>query len=125
MGSGDNLESRLQALAKILDKRVTLTEPPRRSEDDAVPPVDGTETAAQQEGVVLDQLPTQRREAPPQVPQTVPSLVLERQAFDCSNFHVGQPEDENFDFCPWVVVQSYPDFYIGKANRPRVGSPYN
>lgn len=39
---------------------------------------------------------------------------------DCSNFITGEPAEETIDFCSWRVIQTYPDYFIGKANRPRV-----
>ncbi|PTB64273.1 hypothetical protein BBK36DRAFT_1124307 [Trichoderma citrinoviride] len=42
---------------------------------------------------------------------------------DCSKFVVGEPADESISFCSWKVVETYPDQFIGKANRPRA-KPY-
>ncbi|KAF4983219.1 hypothetical protein FZEAL_1322 [Fusarium zealandicum] len=44
-------------------------------------------------------------------------------AFDCSSFRVGEPLDKSFKFCPLKVMVSYPERFIGKANRPRA-KPY-
>jgi hypothetical protein len=41
-------------------------------------------------------------------------------SLDCSKFSTGEPAEETIDFCSWRVIQTYPDHFIGKANRPRV-----
>ena len=45
---------------------------------------------------------------------------LFKKPFDCSNFLVGEPLDEQIDFCLWKAAVAYPEQYIGKANKPRV-----
>ncbi|KAF4438468.1 ATP-dependent DNA helicase 2 subunit 2 [Fusarium austroafricanum] len=40
-------------------------------------------------------------------------------AFDNSKFRIGQTVDKNFAFCPFKVVVSYPERFIGKVNKPR------
>lgn len=52
--------------------------------------------------------------------QPEPLVDYESHAFDCSKLYVSKPVHQDFDFCPWKVVESYPDFFIGKTNRPRV-----
>lgn len=41
-------------------------------------------------------------------------------AFDNSKYIIGQPVEENIEFCPWQVVSYYPNNYVGKTNRPHV-----
>lgn len=41
-------------------------------------------------------------------------------AFDNAAFRIGQPVHKDFAFCPFKVVVSYPERFIGKANKPRV-----
>lgn len=50
----------------------------------------------------------------------LPSLA----ELDCSNFITGEPAEESIDFCSWRVIQTYPDHFIGKANRPRVRAEF-
>lgn len=35
---------------------------------------------------------------------------------------VGEEASKSMDLCPWRMVQGYPDWFIGKANTPRVSS---
>ncbi|KAK5990008.1 Good for full DBP5 activity 2-like protein [Cladobotryum mycophilum] len=62
-------------------------------------------------------------EAPEQPVKTAPRTVVEESPFippfDCSNFQVGESLEDNIDFCSWKIVQSYPEHFIGKANKPR------
>lgn len=39
---------------------------------------------------------------------------------DCGEFRVGQPTNQDVDFCSWDVILTYPSLFIGKANKPRV-----
>ena len=43
-------------------------------------------------------------------------------AYDRSNYVVGEPIAADVDFCPWKVVTTYPQNFIGKTNRPHVSS---
>ena len=36
---------------------------------------------------------------------------------------LGQEAPEDMKFCPWRMVTYYPDWFIGKANTPRVSPP--
>jgi hypothetical protein len=47
------------------------------------------------------------------------------QALDYSTFHIGEPVAEDVCFCSWNLVVGYPERYIGKASKPRVGSLSN
>ncbi|KAM0436789.1 hypothetical protein ACHAPT_002500 [Fusarium lateritium] len=49
---------------------------------------------------------------------------MKKEIFDCSRFHVGEPvDDPSFEFCPFKVVLTYPERFIGKTNRPKA-KPY-
>ena len=41
-------------------------------------------------------------------------------AFDASRFQIGEPLDEDAEFCPWGVIQGYPYNFVGRTNRPHV-----
>jgi hypothetical protein len=43
-----------------------------------------------------------------------------KKAFDNTDFRIGQPVHKDFLFCPFKVVVSYPERFIGKVNKPRV-----
>ncbi|KAF4121182.1 good for full dbp5 protein 2 [Geosmithia morbida] len=42
---------------------------------------------------------------------------------DGTNFKVGEPVDERLALCPWHNVQSYPNCFVGKANKTDNFSP--
>jgi hypothetical protein len=35
---------------------------------------------------------------------------------------IGAEAKSNLQFCPWKMVVTYPDLFIGKANRPKVSA---
>lgn len=39
---------------------------------------------------------------------------------DCSACKVGEPMSEDIAYCPWNLVRSYPERFIGKTNKPLV-----
>ena len=43
-------------------------------------------------------------------------------AYDCDGYVVGEPVSADVVFCPWKIAESYPDHFIGKTNRPHVGT---
>ncbi|RGP75616.1 qde-2-interacting protein [Fusarium sporotrichioides] len=43
-----------------------------------------------------------------------------KKAFDNTGFRIGQPVHKDSAFCPFKVVVSYPERFIGKVNKPRV-----
>lgn len=49
------------------------------------------------------------------------AVALDTPLLDVASLRAGEPTSKDVDFCPWNTVLSYPDQFIGKGNRPRVG----
>lgn len=125
------LAARLELLGNMLGERITMIARPHTPDNEvAAPLVDPENDLPQEGGRAPSQTPNESGDALPEkivstdsVPipaQTFQPLNYVVQAFDCSQFHVGEPQNERFEFCPWSVIQSYPDCFIGNTNRRRV-----
>ena len=129
--SGSDL--RLDLLQEILGKKVTLRDPFDLSPEDTILAPEllsganmeweqwqTKDDAASQGSNAWNQEPPAKREQQPilHFDQEVPSV---RAAHDCSSLRVGEVLSKEITFSPWKTILAYPDNFIGKGNRPRVG----
>ena len=59
----------------------------------------------------------------PDMPRRKLELIVNADASlvaSMENLVVGEGAPKDMDFCPWRMVQHYPDWFIGKVNTPRV-----
>ncbi|KAL2107769.1 hypothetical protein VUR80DRAFT_4758 [Thermomyces stellatus] len=60
-------------------------------------------------------------EVPKQEPGSTADTTADSVAF-MADLVIGEEAPRDMSFCPWRMVQHYPDWFIGKANTPRVSS---
>lgn len=121
-----DLEARLAKLADIFGTTVVLGEPQElKDEDPEVMPISSpqnwaTNTSAENEGA-QDKAASEADNAPVkfQLHDVGPRPCTDG-AFDSSKFMIGEPTDDDMEFCPWKVITEYPEHFIGKTNRPHV-----
>ena len=59
------------------------------------------------------------------IPKQEPGFAADADAdlvASMADLAIGEEAPKRMDFCPWRMVQNYPDWFIGKANAPRVSS---
>lgn len=125
------LHAQLAILQQLLGNGVRLEERPR-DEEDCNENSDKTvgEGADKNYGGMMER---QRQATREQISQTVQQQEAntyaarrheltekKTKAFDNSEFRICQAVSEDFSFCPFKVVVSYPERFVGKANKPRV-----
>lgn len=125
------LHAQLAILQQLLGNGVRLEERPR-DEEDCNENSDKTvgEGADNNYGGMMER---QRQATREQISQTVQQQEAntyaarrhelaekKTKAFDNSEFRICQAVSEDFIFCPFKVVVSYPERFVGKANKPRV-----
>ncbi|KAI5465547.1 hypothetical protein BGZ63DRAFT_437148 [Mariannaea sp. PMI_226] len=114
-----DLATRLEKLEILLGKPVCLAEPKegdlqlRHDERSECDSSDALQSAPAQDSLQCTKEPH----------ESSTRAAKHEQAFDCSNFHPGEPVDEEFCFCPLKVMVRYPEHFIGKTNKPRA-KPY-
>lgn len=60
-----------------------------------------------------------------EIPKQEPSFAADADSdfvAPMADLMVGEEAPKSMDFCPWRMVQNYPDWFIGKTNTPRVSS---
>jgi hypothetical protein len=126
------LDAQLAKLQQLLGNGVKLEERPRDEKED----YDETSDNSVGEGAdnnYVEMMERQRQATREQISQTVQQqeantyaarrLELaekKKKAFDNSKFRICQSVSKDFTFCPLKVVVSYPERFVGKANKPRV-----
>lgn len=117
----NQLQSRLERLGLVLEKRVNL----RESTEDSNSSHDSKDDAKTKQSDIDDtHLPAEH--APILESQVEGSpwgeepVLLKARPFDDFKLKPGEQVDEIMDFCPWKMVKAYLYNYIGNTNRPRV-----
>lgn len=127
--AGSKVEKDLKMLSELLHQQVSLLEHP--DEDD-------TSSSEPNETAALVHTNTPSTEAPgssshrSRPVQGDGPVKFEKDefapraktsgAYDCDGYVVGEPVSADVVFCPWKIAESYPDHFIGKTNRPHVGT---
>nr|RBR01448.1 hypothetical protein FVER53263_05385 [Fusarium verticillioides] len=125
------LDAQLAKLQLLLGNGVKLEERPRDQEED----YDETSDNSVGEGAdnnYTEMMERQRQATREQISQTIQQQEVntyaarrlelaekKKKAFDNSKFRIFQSVSKDFTFCPFKVVVSYPERFVGKANKPR------
>jgi hypothetical protein len=130
------LDAQLVKLQQLLGNGVKLEERPKDEDDD-------DETSDNLVGQGDDNsyggmMERQRQVTREQIAQTVQQQEAntyaarrrelaekKAKAFDNSKFRICQTVSKDFAFCPFKVVISYPERFVGKVNKPRVRIPFS
>ncbi|KAF9774796.1 hypothetical protein IL306_007170 [Fusarium sp. DS 682] len=125
-----SLDATLEKLQQLLGNGVKLEEHPKDAGDDS-------DTSNNSVGQGVDSnhgwmMEHQRQVTREQIAQTVQRQEAnayatrrreladkKAKAFDNSKFRIGQTVPNGFAFCPFKVVISYPERFVGKVNKPR------
>lgn len=125
-----DLNDRLEKLQWLLGKGVKLVDKPQDDEQD-----DSNKNSNSSHGMSTseqwmeeqklaarkDNLATlQQLQADAYATKKAEIAAKKAEAFDNFKFRIGEPVDEDFAFCPFKIVVSYPERFIGKINKPRV-----
>ncbi|KAJ4229892.1 hypothetical protein NW759_003258 [Fusarium solani] len=119
-----DLEERLERLRQVLGQEVKMAERKKDTEkEEGV-----SQVKSGNDRCVLDDDWSNHRPSTGQDRDHTTSAVddlarekMKNEAFDCSEFRVGEPVDNPaFEFCPFKIVLTYPERFIGKMNRPKV-----
>ncbi|KAH7170293.1 hypothetical protein EDB81DRAFT_774995 [Dactylonectria macrodidyma] len=119
-----SLEERLGKLQLLLGKQVSLVDPPKATESSAnmeptEPTTDSqTQDATNSEGRAHSTNNPRHQRTASDMAEDRARARWHQEAFDCSGFRVGEPLDENVHFCPLKAMVTYPERFIGKANKP-------
>lgn len=119
-----DFEERLERLRQVLGQEVKMVE--RKKETEKEENVSQVESGNDR-CVLDDDWPDHRsstgqdRDHTTSAAEDLAREEMKNKAFDCSSFQVGEPvEDPAFEFCPFKIVLTYPERFIGKTNRPKV-----
>lgn len=114
----DQLDQRLRRLEFIFGNKITFEEPPESSPNETMP----KQTRAKDADPACPQGSVQEGLSSPRAPITnaSPPRARSRGPFDCSRFRINEPTDDDVAFCPWKMVEIYPNNFVGNANRPHV-----
>ncbi|KAG8665655.1 hypothetical protein FPOAC2_10733 [Fusarium poae] len=125
-----DLQNRLEKLQQLLGNGVKLAETPHKDNPENESLSSGSGNSF---GMVMDdeyirneeRLAAREQASQEQLRAEVEAARKDRlesnkrKAFDNTTFRVGQPVHKDFTFCPFKVVVSYPERFIGKVNKPR------
>ncbi|KAM0292562.1 hypothetical protein ACHAO9_002877 [Fusarium lateritium] len=126
------LNDRLEKLQQLLGQAVKLVDKPQDDEQDDSDKnsnshgMSTTEQWMEEHRLAArkDNLPTlQQLQADAYATKKAEIAAKKVEAFDNSRFRIGEPVDKDFTFCPFKIVVSYPERFIGKINKPRA-KPY-
>ena len=123
-----DLESRLEKLQELLGNGVKLAESPHEDSDTAHEPcgnsfgmvMDDEYIRNEERWMIREQVSPEQLRAEAAAARKELFESNKKKAFDNSDFRIGQNVDEEFLFCPFKVVVSYPERFVGKINKPRV-----
>ncbi|KAM0346458.1 hypothetical protein ACHAPU_005523 [Fusarium lateritium] len=127
-----DLNDRLEKLQLLLGQGVKLADTPHDEQENGDKDSNNRLEMSTSEHWMEEQklaarkqvLPTpQQLRADTQAAKKAGIAARKAMAFDNSNFRTGEPVDKEFAFCPFKIVVSYPERFVGKANKPRV-KPY-
>ncbi|KAF4336018.1 hypothetical protein FBEOM_10151 [Fusarium beomiforme] len=122
-----SLDATLEKLRQLLGNDVKLEEHPKDEGDTSKnSTAQGVDKNCgwmmdHQRQVARDQIAqtVQRQEANSYATRRRDLVDKKAKAFDNSKFRIGQTVPRGFDFCPFKVVISYPERFVGKVNKPR------
>ena len=119
MSTDDEFERRLKEIELLIGKPLSLLDLPPEEEHSSFaatqPPISIT--------AVVDEIPATKKEVDSEKHLHKEIIPEEPENSDGLAYNQLQPDDlvaESTQFCPWKAIQTYPDRFIGKANRPRV-----
>lgn len=119
MSTDDEFERRLKEIELLVGKPLSLLDLPLEEEHSSFaasqPPISIT--------TAVDEIPATKREVHSRKHPHKGIIPEEPENSDGIAYNQLQPGDlvhESTQFCPWKAIQTYPDRFIGKANRPRV-----
>lgn len=123
-----DLESRLEKLQELLGNGVKLAESPHEDSDTAHEPcgnsfgmvMDDEYIRNEERWMIREQVSPEQLRAEAAAARKELFESNKNKAFDNPDFRIGQNVDEEFLFCPFKVVVSYPERFVGKTNKPRV-----
>ncbi|KAJ4325664.1 hypothetical protein N0V84_003379 [Fusarium piperis] len=118
-----DLDGRLERLQHVLGQEVKMVERKKDTEKEE----DVSQVESGNDRCVLDddwpnhhQLSGAGRDHTTSAAEELAMGGIKSKAFDCSDFRVGEPvDDPAFEFCPFKIVLTYPERFIGKMNRPK------
>ncbi|KAH7162389.1 hypothetical protein B0J13DRAFT_535844 [Dactylonectria estremocensis] len=119
-----SLEERLGKLQLLLGKPVSLVDPPEATESPAsMEPVEQTTDSQPQDAANSGNLAhstdaSRHQRSPSELVEDRARARRHQEAFDNSAFRVGEQLGEHVHFCPLKTMVTYPERYIGKANKP-------
>ena len=115
--SDHELAARLNRLSVKVGKRATLTKPPPEPSPRDTHRSDSSSDEQLAGGALLGQEPVTRHA---KTPRPILGAVDRQDPFDDSDFHTGETVDESFEFCPWQIIKTYHQNFVGKKNGPMV-----
>jgi hypothetical protein len=120
MSTDDEFDRQLREIERFIGKPLSLLDLPPEEEDEPLaenqPPMSIT--------VAVDSIPAMK-EVRSEKHTHEESVSEEPEVSDGTAYNqlqTGDLVDEGTQLCPWKTIQTYPDRFIGKANRPRVSS---
>lgn len=102
------------------------TTPPGARSSPTTSPISPTETSpgcatttTEVDGSDSESAPDMKADAPKQAPSLTADVAA---GFPTSagDLIIGEEAPKDIEFCPWKMAQNYPDWFVGKANTPRV-----
>ncbi|KAL6356128.1 hypothetical protein LRP88_09716 [Fusarium phalaenopsidis] len=118
-----DLEGRLERLRQVLGQEVKMVERKKDAEkEEGVSEVElGNDRCVLDDDWSNHRPSTgQDRDHTTSVAEDLAREKMKNEAFDCSDFRAGEPVDNPaFEFCPFKIVLTYPERFIGKMNRPK------
>lgn len=119
-----DLEGRLERLRQVLGQEVKLVERKKDAEkEEGVSQVESGNDRCVLDDDWSNPRPStgQDRDHTTSAAEDLAREKMKNEAFDCSDFRVGEPVDNPaFEFCPFKIVLTYPERFIGKMNQPKV-----